>query len=417
MYLRNSAILAFSVVLLCLSAPTVFHQPGQASETAKMTYEDSIKDFLKDRLYTKEQLDEWLRPKEDSFSQYDPLVGYQMHNRQLKEGIDGSNVTYHYDENGARQMINYADKPCRINTYGSSFTDCEQVNDGESWQERLAAHIGEPVRNYGVGGQTVYQSYLRMQREHKVTPTDYIIVNVTPPYERQMYGWQAFFYTKSAKHPCPPMPCVRVNSKTGKFEERPNPCPTAESLYNCCDFDWVYDTFKDDFTLHIRLAEDNIKKGRPELSYEPMMKMAADRGMQAKIETPEKLREVANALFIQESVYATVRILEKIDKFAKANGIGVLYILTYASTVIEETLKSGKRFDQDVIDFLDKKGLPYVDILDALIQDFGDYSISFDEYQKMHYVGHVSPMGNFFVAYKIKDKMIELMDPKPAPYR
>ena len=213
------------------------------------------------------------------------------------------------------------------------------------------------------------------------------------------------------------VPCVRVNSKTGEFEERPNPCPTAESLYNCCDLEWTYKTFKDDFTLHIKLAEDNIKKGRPELSYEPIMKMAAARGIKAKIESPEKLREVAHALFIQESVYATVRILEKIDEFAEANKIRVLYILSYASSVIEETLNSGKRFDQDVIDFLEKKALPYVDLMDALIQDFANYSISFDEFQKTHYVGHVSPMGNFYIAYRIKDKMIELMDPKPVPYR
>lgn len=64
-------------------------------------------------------------------------------------------------ELGARKMQAYADRPCRINSYGDSFTSCEQVSDGETWQEVLARHLCEPVRNYGIGGYSVYQSYLR----------------------------------------------------------------------------------------------------------------------------------------------------------------------------------------------------------------------------------------------------------------
>ena len=29
------------------------------------------------------------------------------------------------------------------------------MNDGETWQEYLAAHLREPIRNYGVGGYSV----------------------------------------------------------------------------------------------------------------------------------------------------------------------------------------------------------------------------------------------------------------------
>jgi hypothetical protein len=31
--------------------------------------------------------------------------------------------------------------------------------------------------------------------------------------------------------------------------------------------------------------------------------------------------------------------------------------------------------------------------------------------------GHFNPMGNHFIAYSIKDKVIELLDPKPVPYQ
>ena len=51
-----------------------------------------------------------------------------------------------------RTPHNCEEKACRINTYGNSFTQCHQVSNGEAWQEDLAAHMGEPIRNFGMGG-------------------------------------------------------------------------------------------------------------------------------------------------------------------------------------------------------------------------------------------------------------------------
>jgi hypothetical protein len=51
----------------------------------------------------------------------------------------------------------YSDGVRRINTYGDSFTQCAQVSDGETWQEILAAHLGEPIGNFGVSGYGVHR--------------------------------------------------------------------------------------------------------------------------------------------------------------------------------------------------------------------------------------------------------------------
>ena len=85
----------------------------------------------------------------------------------MKDDIEDSYTLAHYEPTGERRMLNYADQPCRINTYGNSFTQCQQVSDGETWQEYLAAHMGEPIRNFGIGGYGVYQAYRRMLREEK----------------------------------------------------------------------------------------------------------------------------------------------------------------------------------------------------------------------------------------------------------
>ena len=90
-----------------------------------------------------------------------PQLGYVPNDSRVPDGIDGATITYRYGAWGERRMINYSDEECRIATYGDSFIQCHQVSDGETWQETLAAHIGEPVRNFGVGGYGVYQAYLR----------------------------------------------------------------------------------------------------------------------------------------------------------------------------------------------------------------------------------------------------------------
>src|SRR5881296_2148374 len=67
------------------------------------------------------------------------------------DGVGKSRTFYHYEVDGARRVVHGRGAASRINTYGDSFTHGNQVNDGETWQEVLAAHLQEPIRNYGVG--------------------------------------------------------------------------------------------------------------------------------------------------------------------------------------------------------------------------------------------------------------------------
>jgi hypothetical protein len=118
---------------------------------------------------TQQEVHDWLAGRAFPFGKYDNELGFLHRDRRFKEGTkegtEDSICTYTYDASGERHTIMHASKPCRINTYGNSFTSCEQVNDGESWQEVLAAFLGEPVRNYGIGGYSVYEAHLRMKRE------------------------------------------------------------------------------------------------------------------------------------------------------------------------------------------------------------------------------------------------------------
>ena len=112
---------------------------GAGSPQAKPT---SIREFLRDLTCLRQEVDTFLDLKQPNWAKFDPELGYTLRDNVLKDGVDGSRTLTSYEKTGERKMINYAHLPCRINTYGDSFTQCHQASDGETWQEYLAAHSG-----------------------------------------------------------------------------------------------------------------------------------------------------------------------------------------------------------------------------------------------------------------------------------
>lgn len=115
----------------------------------------------------------------NSPGKFDSELGYLPVDSVFRDGIDGSSSVYRYETTRERKRINYRDRPSRINTYGNSFTHGAQVSDGETWQEYLAAHFGEPIRNFGVSGYGVYQAFARLRRvEQTEVDAPYLIFNI-----------------------------------------------------------------------------------------------------------------------------------------------------------------------------------------------------------------------------------------------
>src|SRR5262249_26278089 len=102
-----------------------------------------------------------------AWAKFDPELGYVQRDYVRHDAMDGSSAIYTFRPNGARTSFLYANRKPRITAYGDSFTESEQTNDGETWEEYLAGHLGEPIGNYGIGSYGVYQAYRRMIREEK----------------------------------------------------------------------------------------------------------------------------------------------------------------------------------------------------------------------------------------------------------
>jgi len=419
-------VIRFAVAALVLCGTTICNFNGASprpDEGARLGTADLTKKYLETVLFTREEVDDWLKGRMNLYipERYDDQMGWAPLAGRHKHGIDGSKATYTYDPSGARQMIRYRDKPCRINTYGDSFTHCDQVNDGETWQEMLASHLCEPVRNFGVSGYSVYQMYLRMKREEMRTPARYIVLNIySDDHRRSLYGWASIgmpdpsHQRKLQRRPTAPF--VKANPATGEFLEYENPCPRREALYNLTDLNWTYENFKDDFILKIVLAREMVKQGTPEKSYAEIMKLAQEHGMATQINSVEELNQTLDALVMRSALFASMRIVEKVEEYARTHGKKVLYLLSYTQADTAKTLKEGRRFDQEFIDFLQRKKLPYVDLLEAHKADFAGFNIGIEAYIKRYYIGHYKPLGNLFTAFALKGQLVGMLEPKPASY-
>ena len=386
-----------------------------------MAYQSKAREYLARLVRTREEVSDWLASRAFPFAKYDPELGYIHQDRRFKEGTEDSICTYTYDTSGARHTIMHADRPCRINSYGDSVTNCEQVTDGESWQEVLAAFLGEPIRNYGVGGYSVYQAFLRMKREERLYPAKYIILTITDPdHLWNLISWQEITNGKNWQHFQPPVPYVIANPATGQFEEIPNPCPTPESLYNLCNMDWVYERFKDDFVLKVQLAQEAGKEQHSNPAVVQMVHLlASQHGMHSRLNySGGDLIKTADSIYTRAGIYATTRIVDQIEKFAAEHNKKVLYVLYYSDITIAKRLRREKRFDQSFIDFMQARKLPYVDLLEIHAADYANFNPDLKSYLGRYYNDHAhpKPRGYFFFAFAILSKLVSMLDPKPAPF-
>lgn len=376
-------------------------------------------DYLRSILYHRAEVEAWLEGKAYPFARYSSEFGWLLPDARFQDGVDDSTSHYRYEaDDGPRIRVNYADQPCRINTYGDSFTQCHQVSDGETWQEVLAAHLQEPVRNFGIGGWSVYQAYLRMLKEEARTPGDVIIFNIyDDDHFRNLDAWRNIRVNKHPQFIEPTLPHLVVNPTADSLVEKPNPCPTEESLYNLCDFDWVYERFKDDFALNIEVAHLNAKTANPRKAYDSLLELATTHGIKTRADEHPTVEKAAESLHQEAALYSSQRLVERIDAFAAEHGKRLLYVLSYPGSRIAEGVENGKRWDQPFVDFLKSRKHPVIDLFEAHVSEHGTkYRIGFRDYLEQFFIGHYNPRGNFFCAMAIKDTLVSLLEPKPPAY-
>jgi hypothetical protein len=394
----------------------------------------NITDYLAESVWTRADVEYFLDPARPSWARFDGLTGYVPADIVIRDGMDGCSTVNSYDDLGpaatidpshlpvARHLTNYRERACRLNTYGDSFTQCHQVSDGETWQEILAAHLGEPIRNFGVGGYGVYQAFCRMRViEPASHGTDYVVLNIfDDDHVRNLDAARWFRLARFRANMgagLPPMlhanpwAHLRFDPNAGRFVEKPNLLPTPESLFAMSDRAFVVETFRGDPIV----ALECLSRG---ISVEDVTALEA---LAEAIGVPTDLRSgdiatAARSLFLAYGLQATLTTLDLVRNFLAGQGKHLMVMLSYGSSSVVDALEGRPRFDQVLLDNLTSHGDPVVDGLDAHVRDFAAFTLPAGEYCDRYYNGHYTPSGNHFFAFAAKDAVVDWLDPTPTTY-
>jgi len=378
--------------------------------------------YLRDSAVSKGVIDTFLN--EHTWAQFDSELGYRLGHTMPRDGLDGSLTISTAQPEGWRTSFMYADRPCRINTYGDSFTQCHQVSDGETWQEYLAAHLGEPIRNFGMGGYGVYQAYRRMLREERTEhAAEYVILYIWgDDHTRSLLRCRHASFYRHWNHYGGKMfhnnfwAHVELDLDTGQWAERENRLPTRESLYKMTDADWMVENLKDDLALHMMVFAAGYVR---DIDMETVARLARRLDVSAA-DAPVPAanpRGYVRYVLDKYGLAATRHILAKADGFAQQNGKKLLIVLFDPGRVMPALVQGKPRYDQEIVDFLKQNDFNYFDMNVMHAEDFKSFRLSYADYRRRYFIGHYNPAGNHFFAFAIKDSIVNWLDPKPITYQ
>jgi hypothetical protein len=374
------------------------------------------------RVITPADVDAFLQPlPNNQWAKFDAELGYVPSDSIQRDGVDGARSIYRYGAAGERKLIAHADRPCRLNTYGNSFTQCHQVSDGETWQEHLGAHLGEPIRNFGVGGYGVFQAFARLRRmERTAIKAPWVILNIYDnDHERTLLPWRGF--TTAYRNASTdmfhgnPWTHLRVNLDRGRFEETPNACPTPAALRALLSFERARAVVADHEAVLLRAMIDGVVD-----TPQARIRRLADWAKFNFDFTDAKTRaESATALLDAVARASTLHVLEQLHAFVTQEKRRLVVLLSYSTRGARRACDGKPKLDADValLRWLQERSIPAVDAFDAHAADFKQFRLSPADYLKRLYNGHYTPAGNQFFAFAIKPAVVEWLDPKPPAYQ
>ena len=394
----------------------------------------TVDELLRRTAYRQSDIDRLLDPEHPSFLRFDPHLGYVFIDFVMRDGVDDSLSTYTYDKTiGHRKLMHYADQPCRINTYGDSFTQGQQVSDAETWQEVLAAHIREPIRNFGVGGYSVYQAYRRAKIvEATEASAEYVILNIWDDDHVRNLDLSRWIRTtwdsrdkpwSGGDAPWPihgfPWGHIRYDLDAGRFVELDGFCRNEEDLRKLGDRDYFYQCFKDDdiVRLFVLINGGTAPTERLEVTAEAL-------GIDVDLRDPAKRAADAARFHLQYGLKSTMFMLDGMRQWAAGLQKKLMVLLSYNAPTVAEYVASGDRFDHELVQYLESNGVVCVDCLAKAAEDYKASNLSMDDYLNRFYIpaagaavfGHYSPYGNHWFAFAVKGELVAWLDPKPPAY-
>jgi hypothetical protein len=414
------------ITLMLFAVLTCFAHQSKEQENPLPSFQQ----YIKKKCPAKKEIDVFLK---DSFTwtKFDTVTGYVLNNYMIHNGINNSFTISTTQQNGARTSFMYANKPCRINTYGDSFTECHQVSDGETWQEQLAAHLGEPIRNFGMGGYGVYEAYRRMLiKEDTKDSAQYIIFYIWGnDHMRGLFRCRQMAFREylemenevdgiGKRFEGNFWASLEMDLNTGKFAEYDSRISRKQDLYKMTDPDWMWENLKTDLALQMGLF---IDKKINNIDIQQLKKLSVALDFPLDLDNPETLHQNTSRLLDKYGFAATKYILGKLKDFAGKRNKKILVVISDPYGVVYPILKGSAtietRYDKEIVDYLQQNDFNYFDMNLVHIADFKCFNLSVNDYWKRYFIGHYNSTGNHLFATSIAPKVIDWINPRPITYQ
>jgi hypothetical protein len=203
------------------------------------------------------------------------------------------------------------------------------------------------------------------------------------------------------------------------FVELPAVCCNGEDLFKLTDQDHFYDTSHDDQIVRLFALE----KGG-EARCDDLEAVAEALRIQVDLRTPATRPAQALKLRRAHGFKSTEFILEKLVPWALQHNRKLLVVLVYSEGEIINCLKGGERFDTTFVDYLNRKKIKWIDALELHQVDYADFGCTPERYIDRLFTkpsaaavfGLYNPLGNAFIAFAMKNDLVDWLDPKPPAY-
>ncbi len=184
--------------------------------------------------------------------------------------------------------------------------------------------------------------------------------------------------------------------------DRPNPCPTEESLYNLCDRDFLIDTFGEDLVVHLHVS---LQTGQFDF-LDHHAELAQALGMPLDT-ADERAGSRSVRQFYDRCAYrSSIILLGRLQEAHARQGKKLLVLLSYPAEAVVDACHGRPRPDAEFVRQLTELGIEHVDTLAAHVEDYAAFSITPEEYVDRYYAGHYTAAGNHFFGFAIKPALL-----------
>jgi hypothetical protein len=278
-----------------------------------------------------------------------------------------------------------------IQTYGDSFTRCDDVEDDQTWQVYLSDKLQGDVLNFGVGGYGTDQAYLKYLGKYADIPTPIVFLGmITENINRIVSVFRPFYFPKTGIPTSKPR-FVLVN---GELKQIENPLKSTEGIAQLGDPRFIRQLGENDWWYN--------RDRHPVLEF-PHTRILFNRRMWRELYYGKVYREITdmdprpweNIWDREEARTLLFRILDAfVEDVHRRNAVPVIVLLPQRKEV-EQAFRHGKPDDSIVqlAEYCREKDYLFFEGITPFVEHVAD-----EQEISTLYCGHVSPKGNRILA-------------------